>query len=89
MNTIVKRKVKPKAPRAKATSTYLTQEEESDLEFIIACNMEKLRLSSNGDEFEPITKSEMLRILVAKENEALKAEGWSREQLKLQLDKNE
>jgi hypothetical protein len=87
MNTVVKRKVKPKAPRAKATSTYLTPEEEADLEFVIACNMEKLKLSSNGDEFEPITKSEMLRILVAKESEALKAEGWTREQLKLELEK--
>jgi hypothetical protein len=86
MNTVVKRKVKPKAPRAKATSTYLTQEEEADLDFVIACNMEKLKLSSNGDDFEPITKSEMLRILVAKESEALKAEGWSPEQLDLALE---
>lgn len=85
MNTVVKRNVRQKVPKAKPTSTYLNVEEEQDFEFIIACTTEKLRLSSDGEEFDPISKAEMIRMLIAEKKESLKAEGWKVEQFKLPL----
>jgi len=84
MNTAVKRSSRAKAPRAKPTSTYLGPDDESEFEFVIACNMEKLRLSGDANP-EPITKAEMLRILINKEGESLRAEGWKAEQFNLPL----
>lgn len=79
MNTSVRRSSRQKASRAKPTSTYLGPEDDRDFEFVIACSMEKLRLNGEQDP-EPITKAEMLRILIAEKAESLRAEGWKDEQ---------
>lgn len=86
MSTDFKRNVKLKAARAKATSTYLDKEEDLDLEFSMAVAMEKLKRASNGEEVEPITKSEILRIFLARDIEAITAEGYTREQFNLPPD---
>ena len=86
MSTDFKRNVKLKTARAKATSTYLDKEEDLDLEFSQAVAMEKLKRANNGEEVEPITKSEMFRIFLDQNVEAIKAEGYTREQFNLPPD---